>query len=185
MKKGRERAAGYHVRHNHLLGRLALLVGNMEKGKRDQSWKEFRQGGNELEHVVHVVLGVPMAPPWVWIKAQVIRSHEGVRYFRDIFQLSSWTDTRNIISGYKICLSLYQTSILLIPIHTNTSTLASKQMPLLTVRKKEVLLVRAKNTAVIKSNKKAHYALPTAFILSKICLHCSSQPFQNLLGLIL
>lgn len=37
MKKGRERAAGYHVRHNHLSGRLALLVGNMEKGKRDQS----------------------------------------------------------------------------------------------------------------------------------------------------
>lgn len=34
---GRERTDGYRVRHNHLFGRLALLVGNIEKGKRDQT----------------------------------------------------------------------------------------------------------------------------------------------------
>ena len=43
MKKRRERAAGY-VRDNHLLGRLVLLVGNMEEGRRDQKMKGVQIG---------------------------------------------------------------------------------------------------------------------------------------------
>lgn len=115
-----------------------------------------------------------------------VRSSEVMKcyYFYDILQLSSETDIRSITRGFKTCLLLYWASTFLVPIYANTGTPASKQMPLLTVRK-EALLVKAKTSAVIKSNNKAHYALPTAFILSETCLHCSSQLFQNLLGLIL
>lgn len=134
---GRERANGYRVRHNHLFGRSALLVGNIEKGKRYQSWKEFRQGSNKLGHKVCVVLGIPTAHLWAWIKAQVIGSCEMFITFMTYSR--SQTDTGNIVSGYKIFLYLHQTSTF---IHTSTGTLSLKQMPLLNV----MVLLNKKST---------------------------------------